>query len=245
MLALLCDGDCFSVVTVLWWLLYSDDCTVQWWLICYGDCTLHCWLYLALVTVLYGDSTALAVLCGGDFFCSDCTLQWWLCFGDCFTMMAVLCNGDWFAMVTVLCSGDYTLATLGSGCSSVVRAPDSWLKDRGFKSLLEQLDNFLLQDKLSVLTLILVSIPPRVTAVARKRPRSFCQKCRLQVTAKTRVHLTYTLWLCMKWHGAWLYSVHRTRWDGSSFMWHQPCQHCKYTTSVDIQKRAVKSYSLM
>ena len=24
--------------------------------------------------------------------------------------------------------------------------------------------------------------------------------------------------------------------DGSSFMWH----HCKYTTSVDIQKRAVK-----
>ena len=31
------------------------------------------------------------------------------------------------------------------------------------------------------------------------------------------------------------------RRDGSSFMWHQPCQRCKYTTSVDIQKRAVKS----
>ena len=27
-------------------------------------------------------------------------------------------------------------------------------------------------------------------------------------------------------------------------MWHQPCQRCKYTTSVDIQKRAIKSYSL-
>ena len=26
------------------------------------------------------------------------------------------------------------------------------------------------------------------------------------------------------------------RRDGSSFMWHQPCQHCKYTTLVDIQK---------
>ena len=65
---------------------------------------------------------------------------------------------------------------------------------------------------------------PRVTAVARKRSRSSCQKCRWQVTAKH----TYTLcmWLCTKWHGAWLYGVHRTRWDGSRFMWHQPCQRC-------------------
>ena len=49
---------------------------------------------------------------------------------------------------------------------------------------------------------------PCVTAVARKRSRSFCQKCRWQVTAKH----TYTLcmWLCIKWHGAWLYGVHRT-----------------------------------
>ena len=49
---------------------------------------------------------------------------------------------------------------------------------------------------------------PHVTAVAQKRSRSFCQKCRWQVTAKH----TYTLhmWLCMKWHGAWLYGVHRT-----------------------------------
>ena len=29
-----------------------------------------------------------------------------------------------------------------------------------------------------------VSVPPRVTAVARKRPRSFCQKCWWQVTPK-------------------------------------------------------------
>jgi len=33
--------------------------------------------------------------------------------------------------------------------------------------------------------------------------------------------------------------------DGSSFMWHQPCQRGKYTTLVDIQKRTIKSYSLM
>ena len=56
---------------------------------------------------------------------------------------------------------------------------------------------------------------PRVTAVARKRPRSFRQKCRWQVTAK---HATLRMWLCMKWHGAWLYGVHRTRRDGSSIM---------------------------
>ena len=49
---------------------------------------------------------------------------------------------------------------------------------------------------------------PRVTAVARKRSRSFCQKCRLQVIAKHAC--TLSMWLCMKWHGAWLYGVHRT-----------------------------------
>ena len=68
---------------------------------------------------------------------------------------------------------------------------------------------------------------PSVTAVTHKRSRSSCQKCRWQVTARH----TYTLrmWLCMKWHGAWLYGGHRMRWDGSRFMWHQPCQCCKYT----------------
>ena len=79
---------------------------------------------------------------------------------------------------------------------------------------------------------------PRVIAVARKRSRPFCQKCSWHVTAK---HVcTLRIWLCVKWHGAWLCGVHRTRRDGSSFKWHQPCQHCKYTTSVDIHKRAIK-----
>ena len=36
---------------------------------------------------------------------------------------------------------------------------------------------------------------PRVTAVARKKSRSFCQKCRWQVTAKTRIHLTYVAFI--------------------------------------------------
>ena len=77
-----------------------------------------------------------------------------------------------------------------------------------------------------------------VTTGARKRPRSFCQKCRWQVTAKYAC--TLRMWLCMKWHGVWFYGVHRMRRDGSSFMWHQPCQRCKHTTSVDIQKTLYK-----
>ena len=83
---------------------------------------------------------------------------------------------------------------------------------------------------------------PCVTTVARKRPRSFYEKRRWQVTAKHAY--TLRMWLCMKWHGAWLYGVHRMHRDwlsGSRFLWHQPCQRCKYTTSVDIQKRAIKS----
>ena len=82
-------------------------------------------------------------------------------------------------------------------------------------------------------------VHPCDTAVACKRSRSFCQKCRWQFTAKHAY--TLHMWLCMKWHGAWLYSVHRMCWDSSSFVWHQPCQHCKYTTSVNIQKRTIKS----
>ena len=49
---------------------------------------------------------------------------------------------------------------VGSGDSSMVRAPESWLKGRGFESLQERRENFLLRGQLSVLTLISVSIPP-------------------------------------------------------------------------------------
>ena len=48
----------------------------------------------------------------------------------------------------------------GGGDSSVVRAPDTWLKGHGFESLQERRDNFLLQGWLSVLALLSVSVPP-------------------------------------------------------------------------------------
>ena len=44
---------------------------------------------------------------------------------------------------------------------------------------------FLFKSQLSVQTLIRCPFHPRVTAVARKRPRSFYQQCRWQVTPKT------------------------------------------------------------
>ena len=71
----------------------------------------------------------------------------------------------------------------------------------------------------------------RVTAVACKRSWSFCQKCRSQVTAKQAY--TLHMWLCMKWHGAWLYGVHLTCAEMAAVS----CgTSCKYTTSVYIKK---------
>ena len=70
----------------------------------------------------------------------------------------------------VSCSACHNVACLilpGSGDSSVVRASDLSSKDPGFKSLQERQENFILQGQLSVLTLILVSVPPRVTAVLK------------------------------------------------------------------------------
>ena len=71
----------------------------------------------------------------------------------------------------------------------MVRAPDSSSKGCEFESRQERRENFLLQSQLCVLTLFRCPFHLRVTAVARKRPWSFCQKCTWQVTSK----LAYTL----------------------------------------------------
>ena len=71
-----------------------------------------------------------------------------------------------------------------AGIACLVRAPDSWSKGCEFESRQERRENFLLRSQLSVLTLIPCPFHPRVTTVARKRPRSFCPKCTWQVTPK-------------------------------------------------------------
>ena len=105
--------------------------------------------------------------------------------------------------------------------------------------------NFPLRGQLSVLTLISVFVPPRVTAVARKRSRSFCPKCRWQVTPKH----TYTLpmWISMKWHCNRMHG-----WMGYTklapkrqhFTWHLPCNiHRALPLSWILIIRAMKGYS--
>ena len=89
--------------------------------------------------------------------------------------------------LTALVIWRFPTSTCRGGDSSVLRALDSWLKGRWFESLQERRENFL---QLSVLTHISVSVPPLCYRSSTKRSQSFCQKCR--------------------WHGAWLYGVHRT-----------------------------------
>ena len=67
--------------------------------------------------------------------------------------------------------------------SLLVRAPDSWSKGCEFESRQDRRENFLLQSQLCVLTLVRCPFHPHVTPVTRKRPRSFCPKCRWQVTS--------------------------------------------------------------
>ena len=115
------------------------------------------------------------------------------------------------------------------GESSVVRARDSWLKGRGFESLPERWESFLCW------LLFRYPFHSRVTAVARKRPRSFCQKCRWQVTAKHAY--TLRLWLCVKWHGAWLYGVHRTCAETAAVSCVTSHASAVSTPPVDIKKQ--------
>ena len=53
------------------------------------------------------------------------------------------------------------------------------------------------------------------------------------------MHLMYVALHEVTWYLV-VWCTQNMRRDGSSFMWHQPCQRCKYTTSVDIQKRTIK-----
>ena len=82
------------------------------------------------------------------------------------------------------CFSRIIITAAGSWDSFLVRALDLWSKGYEFEYRQEQRENFLLQSQLFVLTLIRCPFHPRVTAVACKRPRSLCQKCRWQVTPK-------------------------------------------------------------
>ena len=110
--------------------------------------------------------------------------------------------------------------------SSVVRAPDSWLKGRGFESL--QSGGRMFFSRVDFLYwLISVSVPPPCY-------RRCCQKCRWQVTAK---HTCGFAWSDME-HGCMVYTELAPRRQQFHVAPAMPA--LKYATSVDIQKRAMK-----
>ena len=79
---------------------------------------------------------------------------------------------------------------------------------------------------------------PHVTAVAYKRPWSFCQKCRWQVTAKYAC--TLRMQLCVKWYGACMVYTECTEMAAVS------CGTSRASAvstphSVDIQKTRYKN----
>ena len=87
----------------------------------------------------------------------------------------------------------------GIGSRAIVRtcgdravgwALDAWSKGCEFRSWQDWRENFLLQGELCVLTLIRCPFHPCVTAVARKRPQSFCQKCSGRLHLNTHTPLT-------------------------------------------------------
>ena len=91
---------------------------------------------------------------------------------------------------------------------------------------------------------------PRVTALARKKSQSFCQKRWWQVTAK-HMHPVYILYVCVveQWHCK---LVHGSVWckqnvrrDNSSFTWYQPCNNQTVHHFGGYSKTRFKSYSLM
>ena len=87
---------------------------------------------------------------------------------------------------------------------------------------------------------------PGVTAVAGERSRSFCQRCRWQVTAT--LACTLCMRLCMKQHDMVHDCMVYTECAEMAALSHgthhaTTKQHGKYTAVADMQKCAIKSYS--
>ena len=131
------------------------------------------------------------------------------------------------------------IRTMGSGI-----APHSWSNGHGFESLQEQWENFLLHGQLSVLTFIRST--PVLPRLHVKDPSHSAKSAggRLQLNAHTP-YICGFAWSNMV-HGCMVYTecIKMAAIScGTSYA--STVTDCKYTTLVDIQKRAIKSYSLM
>ena len=94
---------------------------------------------------------------------------------------------------------DWDQVNVWSWDSLLVRVPDSWSKGwipAGAAGEFSSPELSLCADSYSVSVPLLCLFHSCVTAVARKRPRSFCQKCRWRVTPKQAYNEVGVGWLC-------------------------------------------------
>ena len=118
------------------------------------------------------------------------------------------------------CLGHYH-TTPGSGDSSVV---EQQTRDGKFSGLNPGRRTFFPWSIFCADSYFAICLTPHVTAVARKRTRSFCQKCRWQVTTKHACTLCVPMPTCAyvalnddtTVTGAWFYGVHRTCTDATA-----------------------------
>ena len=117
----------------------------------------------------------------------------------------------WRGPLANRCLGDVSVDSAVASSSAVAPCHEKVLescslKGHRFESLQEWQENFLLQGQLSVL-LFGYPFHPWVTTVACKRSVT------LRKVQVAKHVCTLCMWLCMKWHGARLYGVHRTLWN--------------------------------
>ena len=81
-----------------------------------------------------------------------------------------------------------------------------------------------------------VSVPPLCYRSSTLKIPVILPKVQVAGYSRTRIHLMYVvLYEVTRCMVAWCtQNLHK---DSCSFMWHQPCQRCKYTTSVDVKKK--------
>ena len=100
-------------------------------------------------------------------------------------------------------------------------------------------------------TLPLLKVEPRVLKL---RKRCKCEKVRKRTWKERKA--SYLIWIPLTFDKLYILKTlclqnkllnGYKRWQ--QFMWHQPCQCCKYTTAVDIKKiyikKTIKKLSLM
>ena len=135
---------------------------------------------------------------------------WCVCVKSVINMMAmclVLLEGSWDSLLVEHQTWDWKVASSNPGRS-----------DGGI---------FLFKVN-CVVTLIRCLFHPCITAVAHKRPLSFCQKCRWQVTPNTHTPLTQwsqgglTMPLCR--HSVGTYQGNKLTWNSSGNTWPQSSQ---------------------